>query len=297
MVTVETPEQTRLELRIAPFGSRIVAALLDYLLLFGIILGLSLGALAVIFALDIDNASNQVESFIFYYLSALGLALFIIHTFFFVFMELKNEGQTFGKRLLRIRTVMASGHGLTLGGSLIRNLARIVDTTPLLWIVPALDPSRRRIGDILANTLVVEASNKPYEGAPIPRPAALGDSEQKKFYFSAEVRDKIFPDDIDLLEHFFQRLPKVNPLDQQEKLIEELARRYRDRLGMRPEETEGDPRRFLQELYFFVKDRLFVVTDFLAALMALQGGGGGDEEAEDEDEPELMQIISYRVGT
>jgi len=180
IVTVETPEQTRLELRIAPFGSRIVAALLDYLMLLGIILILGLGALAVIFALDINEPSKQVENFILYSLSALGLSLFIVHTFFFVFMELKNEGQTFGKRVLRIRTVMASGHGLTLGGSLIRNLARIVDTTPVLWIVPALDPSRRRIGDILANTLVVEASTESYEGSPIPRPVAVGDAEQKK---------------------------------------------------------------------------------------------------------------------
>jgi hypothetical protein len=53
----------------------------------------------------------------------------------------------------------------------------------------------------------------------------------------------------------------------------------------------GDP---LNDGYFFVKDRLFVVTDFLAALMALQGGGGG-EEGDEEEEPELMQIISYKV--
>ena len=46
--------------------------------------------------------------------------------------------------------------------------------------------------------------------------------------------------------------------------------------------------------YFFVGDRLFVVTDFLAALMALQGGGGSQEEYLDE-EPEPMQIISYRL--
>jgi hypothetical protein len=55
---------------------------------------------------------------------------------------------------------------------------------------------------------------------------------------------------------------------------------------------EGDPE---NDGYFFVKDRLFVVTDFLAAMMALQGGGGDAEDAE--DEPELMQIISYKVKT
>jgi hypothetical protein len=48
--------------------------------------------------------------------------------------------------------------------------------------------------------------------------------------------------------------------------------------------------------FFFVKDRLFVVTDFLAAMMALQGGGGDEGEA-DEDEPELMEIISYKLDS
>jgi len=45
--------------------------------------------------------------------------------------------------------------------------------------------------------------------------------------------------------------------------------------------------------YFFVRDRLFVVTDFLDALMALQGGAGAAEEADEEAEP--MEIICYQL--
>ena len=45
--------------------------------------------------------------------------------------------------------------------------------------------------------------------------------------------------------------------------------------------------------YFFVKDRLFVVTDFLDALMALQGGAGTAEEVDEEAEP--MEIICYQL--
>ena len=57
-------------------------------------------------------------------------------------------------------------------------------------------------------------------------------------------------------------------------------------------EGEGVPR---EDGMFFVGDRLFVVTDWLHAMMALQGGGSQGEEEEEEDEPEPMQIISYRV--
>lgn len=45
--------------------------------------------------------------------------------------------------------------------------------------------------------------------------------------------------------------------------------------------------------YFFVKDRLFVVTDFLDAMMALQGGAGATEEVDEEAEP--MEIICYQL--
>jgi hypothetical protein len=45
--------------------------------------------------------------------------------------------------------------------------------------------------------------------------------------------------------------------------------------------------------YFFVKDRLFVVTDWLDALMALQGGAGAAEDADEEAAP--MEIICYQL--
>lgn len=44
--------------------------------------------------------------------------------------------------------------------------------------------------------------------------------------------------------------------------------------------------------YFFVKDKLFVVTDFLDALMALQGGAGA---AEADEEAEPMEVICYQL--
>jgi hypothetical protein len=53
---------------------------------------------------------------------------------------------------------------------------------------------------------------------------------------------------------------------------------------------QGDPQK---DGYFIVKDRLFVVTDFLDALMALQGGAGAVEETDEEAEP--MEIICYQL--
>ncbi len=54
---------------------------------------------------------------------------------------------------------------------------------------------------------------------------------------------------------------------------------------------QGDPQ---EDAYFFVGDRLYVVTDFLSAYVAAQGGGAETEEAEAEPEP--MSVICYRMG-
>ena len=53
---------------------------------------------------------------------------------------------------------------------------------------------------------------------------------------------------------------------------------------------QGNPQK---DGYFFVGDKLFVVTDWLNALMALQGGAGAVEEGDDEAEP--MEVICYQL--
>lgn len=55
---------------------------------------------------------------------------------------------------------------------------------------------------------------------------------------------------------------------------------------------EGDPQ---EDGYFFVEDRLYVVTGFLDAAMSAAGGGSDDAEEEDE-EAMPMSIICYQVG-
>lgn len=54
---------------------------------------------------------------------------------------------------------------------------------------------------------------------------------------------------------------------------------------------EGNPG---EDGYYFIGDRLYVVTDLLSAAMAMQGGASSSEE-EDGEEPEPMGIICYQL--
>ncbi len=70
-------------------------------------------------------------------------------------------GQTLGKIRLRISVVSEDGSPIGWGDSIIRNLLRIVDALPFLYIVGiiavVLTDDEQRVGDLAASTLVVES--------------------------------------------------------------------------------------------------------------------------------------------
>ena len=84
------------------------------------------------------------------------------------------DGQTPGKRLHRIRVVREGGYSVTFGVSAVRNLIRIIDMQPgffyLVGMVSVLLTKRgRRLGDLVAGTIVVREDVRAHRGARPPR--------------------------------------------------------------------------------------------------------------------------------
>ncbi len=256
VVAFETPEQTRIEHRIAPFGARIAAALMDYLflglfgLLFWVLLLVGLASLGV-----------PDGRLVFFYVTAGAMAIqFLVSMFYFVWYEVRGEGRTWGKKRMGIRTVMATGQGLTLSAALVRNVARIVDNLPVLWLVPALVKGHRRLGDLLAGTLVVvderASATEPPPSMEARKGKSYRDLVDRRFYFTQEMAARLYADDLNLLEHLEARVESAAPA-QQKRVREEVAKKYVGRLGLEAEEAvvAEDPGRFLEELYLFLKDK------------------------------------------
>ena len=76
-----------------------------------------------------------------------------------VYFEVRHQGQSPGKRIAGIRVVDGRGLPLGLEQSFVRNVVRVLDALPIGYGLGAiachLDPRRRRLGDIAADTLVV----------------------------------------------------------------------------------------------------------------------------------------------
>jgi uncharacterized RDD family membrane protein YckC len=88
-----------------------------------------------------------------------SLVLSLAAIAYFIYME-GTYGQTLGKRLVGIVVVKADGSAVDMRSAAIRNVARIVDAFPTLYIVGfaamyLVGEDRQRVGDLVADTMVV----------------------------------------------------------------------------------------------------------------------------------------------
>jgi uncharacterized RDD family membrane protein YckC len=90
-----------------------------------------------------------------------NISLFLSWLLFLPGIEAFNNGQTIGKVLMRIRTIKEDGSPLGFGRSLLKHVFDIIDHLPGMGIlgltVAAINKKRKRIGDLVARTIVVDS--------------------------------------------------------------------------------------------------------------------------------------------
>jgi len=159
LTLVETPEGIALQLRTAGAMPRVCAWAMDALIRMAI-----LWALASVLAILGRTGMGL-------YL----LVLFSLMWFYPVLFEVLRDGQTPGKKMMHLRVINANGTPVTWIASIVRNLLRTVDMLPFGYAFGLLscwiDPRCRRIGDIVAGTLVVHAEPIAGPSATPPVPA------------------------------------------------------------------------------------------------------------------------------
>jgi uncharacterized RDD family membrane protein YckC len=187
LTLVETPEGIALQLRSAGAMPRACAWAIDALIRLGVI-----WALAVVIALLGESGTGI-------YL----LLLFALFWLYPVLFEVLRDGQTPGKQAMRLRVVNANGTPVTWIASIVRNLMRTVDMLPFCYafgfIACLIDPSSRRLGDLVAGTLVVHAEPPSRQSAapnaPVVHPPfVLSLSERAAIVDFAERTAQLTPD-------------------------------------------------------------------------------------------------------
>ncbi len=163
ILTIETPEHVELQFALASIGNRFLACAIDHLLQVLAIIAVSflffgLGFKVEKFGSRIASAVQEGNVWV---AALLILASFVIFMGYFVFFETLWNGQTPGKRWMKLRVIQEDGRPINFFSAFARNMLRLADMLPppfySLGIVSIFASERaKRLGDFLANTVVIK---------------------------------------------------------------------------------------------------------------------------------------------
>lgn len=156
-LVIETPERVPLHFALASIGNRFLACAIDHGLQ---VFLMTIVAIFFILIADFVDFGNTVREAPKWVIAVLILALFVIWTSYFVVFEWLWNGQTPGKRWLKLRVIREDGRPITFWEAAVRNLLRIFDIMPFPFysiglICVFISNRDQRVGDMVAGSVVV----------------------------------------------------------------------------------------------------------------------------------------------
>ena len=238
-LNIETPEQVELRFPIAGIGSRFLAILTD-----SFIQGVTLFFLFLGFAL-IVSAAPKIPGAVAalsdtgakWFVAAVVVFYFLLYWGYYSLFEAFWNGQTPGKRLLKIRVIKDSGRQITLFEALARNLLRVIDMLPSFYLVGVItmlcNREQKRLGDLVAGTIVVhERSNeqplmshnsRTFTASLYPHPLEA-DREPVSSLVPADGVARLDAGDLNVIDTFFSRALDLD-LDKRAEIAGRIAAR------------------------------------------------------------------------
>ena len=247
-VDIETPELVTFSYTIAGVGSRVAAALIDYFLclLLLILMFVGLATLGAGRMVSVGGTSSEAWA-----LALIVLVQFFVLWGYYVLWEGLADGQTPGKRYMRLRVVSDGGYSVSFAASAIRNLVRIVDMQPVITygvgITSILGTKQgKRLGDLAAGTLVVREQLVHLGVGGGARATRIGNGERSladaqdrpgtakdtdgASPVPASAHARLTDDEYSVLEQFIQRRSSLDPA-RRDALAARFAERFAGALG------------------------------------------------------------------
>ncbi len=169
------------------------------------------------------------------------LTYFVISIGYGIVTEWYWQGQTLGKRLLKLRVMDEHGLRLQFSQIVIRNLLRFVDSLPVFYMVGGLACliSRRaqRLGDFAASTIVVW---NPSVSKPDLDQLLEGKYNSFREYphIEARLRQRVSPQEAGIALQAIMRRDELDPLARVE-LFHDIADHFKAVVAFPQEATDG----------------------------------------------------------
>lgn len=225
-LTITTPEHVPIRLVPAGAGARFLALLIDAILVAAIST-----FIGTIFGFFLPKGVA----------AAIGLTMnFVLTWGWHVYFETRRQGRTPGKRALKIRVIDARGLPVSLYQSLVRNITRAIDFAPLFYGIGAIavlfSSTRRRLGDLIADTLVVR------DEQPLAARGALVERRHNSLRTPRVLRlakHRIGLEEREFLLTLCLRADRMSA-EARYDLMEDVAKVYREKLGLEDEPISGE---------------------------------------------------------
>jgi uncharacterized RDD family membrane protein YckC len=261
-LSIDTPEQVAIRFPLAGLGSRFLAILTD-----SAVQVAAYAVLILIFVLIATSAPKTTSGALSHtgekwLIAGLILIHFLMYWGYFALFETFWNGQTPGKKLLKIRVIQQSGRQITFFEAMTRNLLRIIDALPGFYLIGVIamlsNHQHQRLGDLAAGTLVVHErqSDEPLWGGTGTRSittAAIEAHRPNPFFerpdeamLPADAVARLNTEDLGLIDRFFSRILDME-LDTRARIAERLAAQMSQKMGL-PLPAETKPERLLEAI-------------------------------------------------
>lgn len=255
------PEGVPLHLAVAGMGARFGAQITDILITV-------IGATALVILLAVMDLTSPQTLW-----AISALLFFIIRIPYYVLTELAWNGQTIGKRMMKIKVVSRDGLSLSAHALVVRNLMKeaeiflpgtllltldaaspVASLIALSWIVgtlavPLANKRRQRLGDMIAGTYVIE----------FPTPILLKDLAQSvpkpvkdKFVFLSHQLNHYGRLELQTLEDLLraqENRPSMQTDTRNQATLDSVIEKIRNKIGFAEKVVPADRVAFLRAFY------------------------------------------------
>ncbi|MFZ5879360.1 MAG: RDD family protein [Chloroflexota bacterium] len=249
---IDTPENVSFDYDVSGIGSRFLAALVDTLLIL-ILQAVVLGTALLFIQLELSEELGV------WVVAAFSLLAFVFFWGYYIFFEILWNGQTPGKRWVKLRVIRLDGTPVSVVEVVVRNLVRLVDFMPFAYAFGVatmfVTEKSRRLGDLAAGTVVVHErpDTNLLEGR-AARQAALSTVTARVSLPDGFPVEKLTERDAQMIEDFILRRAQ---LPNRGELARHILSSLYARLGFSPTALPGyaDADEILTAIYKTVRSR------------------------------------------
>src|SRR2546421_2955816 len=151
-LVIETPERVPLHFALASIGNRFIACAIDHAIQILTLITLVIMFLAIA---GFSNFGSRVSNAPKWIIALLIILIFVLMSGYFAFFEWIWNGQTPGKRWMKLRVIREDGRPIGFFEAMVRNLLRNFDVMPSpfysIGLISVFATDRdQRVGDLVA---------------------------------------------------------------------------------------------------------------------------------------------------